>query len=663
MLSQYFSKPSVAGGMQITLFVALILISLVSIELGLPWALLVLILLGCGQFMLRGYRLILYSHTTLMALYLAWLFLASQFSRIPHYSLVMLSVLAVLPLTYLVVSNSKHFDLVWKFLQPLLFILSVIFAMWGIWQVYANIGRGHAIGPLTDRNAFAALLNMLWFPAVFLFVSRRYNQKNAWLGLLLGFGLFIISMALFATTSRGGIGIWLLLLPLVLWSGYRYTKSRITIELVVLIALLAYVSSVFLLQASIVDRNFDLSNDTSIGARFMMWQSSVNMMLAHPLIGTGWGTWADFYPAYRLPRESISAGFFAHNDYLQLAAEGGILAMILMLSILLSILKDLWHCLKSASNILFFERCALLLGVLAIFIHAGINFIFVFAIVNVVAGLFLARASQLTGVPKEFSIPLIQKIGVPIKSLIVGLILLGIFTPYMLHQFGILSLYGNRPALKAINSLAPAVNEFDVANAILAIRPKDFASQDFLLRTIEFYLANRAGSLTETEKQSLLNEAMVRFENVRRISADNPNTGLRQAELLIANHSNWRGDSALSMAHRVLDANLTSNPYHVNSMIAKARLLMMEGRREQAEKSLKLYERQALKQHDKLLILVELVRLSADTKFFPELDVIEKQLQNIVSENQAGIFSKQATASFYSKARKRLKQIADITEE
>jgi O-antigen ligase len=274
-----------------------------------------------------------------MFAYLIWLFIVTSSSSIPNPSLMTLAALAGLPVLYLTMGNSPNLNAIWPPLRITLYLGAMSLALWGLWQVVAKIGYGWPVGPLIDRNVFAALMNLLWFPVAYLFLTNSSTRSKA---ILFGAGLFIINMALFATASRGGIAIWLLLLPILLWAGWRYTRNKWWVAAIPIIAIAAYIASMNLgADTNIANRSFALSQDASTGARLLLWQSAIQMTWAHPFTGTGWGTFAGIYPAFRSPLENTTAGVFAHNDYLQLAAEGGVIAPLLLLFILLGILWQL----------------------------------------------------------------------------------------------------------------------------------------------------------------------------------------------------------------------------------------------------------------------------------------------------------------------------------
>ncbi|MDR3390961.1 MAG: O-antigen ligase family protein [Sulfuriferula sp.] len=574
---------------------------------------------------------------SLMMTYIAWLAIITALSTVPDASLFTSCILAGLPIIYLTWANTPNPDMLWSRLRITLWLGSIILATWAIWQVINHVGYGWAAGPLIDRNAFAALMNLLWFPASYLFLTSK-PASNRWIPLLLGAGLFIISTALFATASRGGIATWLLLLPILLWAGYYHTHSKLLVAIIPVIAILAYLCSTLLLQSNVVERATQLTQDSSTHARLLMWQSTIHMILAHPFSGTGWGTFAAYYPAYRSPLENTTAGYFAHNDYLQLAAEGGILALFLQLSIMLRLIIQLKRSLKRVSDITGLESVALLLGTLALFIHASVNFIFYFAFMNILAGLFLARAEQLVEPVKQRTLPQLNQISRPIKNILAGFIFLLLTAPLAIHLIAQLCLTKSRPGLKALKIIAPNIDAFDVAKLIAAARPQEVIAQEIMLEASEHALVDGADIKMPgvNFQQNLLKEALERFDFVRANTANSPNIGVREVKLLITYHANLDGNTAYTKAHYVLNTNLKTNPYHAYSMIELARLQVAEGQRNEALRTLQWATHHVLSRRDQQLIGVEILRQLAAPRIIPELDVIENQLRQVRSDSETG---------------------------
>lgn len=577
----------------------------------------------------------IYALSKLMLLYLLWLFIVAWLSPVPEMAMMTLAMLAGLPVMYLFATNTPTFAQTWQYLRAALFMIGVVLALWAVWQVFNHIGNGYAQGPFQDRNLFAALMNLLWFPAAFVFLTvnnSRYHFKL----LVKGVGLFVIATALFATTSRGGIAIWLLLMPVLLWAAYLNNQSRKRPIFIVLIALTAYLCSALLLNANIADRTFHLNQDPSTIARLQLWQSSVKMILTHPVIGSGWGTFVHYYPAYRVPLENTTAGFFAHNDYLQFAIEGGIPALLIQICLMSGLLIQLRRCLKRAANIAAFESVALLLGVLALFIHALVNFIFYQALMSILAGLYLARVAQLTDKAEALQVLNLNKINSYFKYLFVGIMLVLISLPYGVHLLG-LSI-NKKSYVKIDNLVSGEFSAYKLAELITAIQPQERVSQETILQTAELALEDAAfiSKMGKGFYRRLLDQTLRRFDAVRALNANDPGVGVREAKMLIEHDVAFDGNFAYRRAHEVLNENLQANPYHVDSIIALSRLQRMEGQSVAALHTMQHARTYVLMPRDKQLIHIELLRQFAAPKIIPELEAIEKELHKLRASSESG---------------------------
>jgi len=576
-----------------------------------------------------------YTLSTLMLIYFLWLFVVGLFSAVPETALLTLAMLAGLPVMYLFATNTSAFAETWRYLLALLFLLGAVLALWAIWQVVHHVGYGYAQGPFQDRNVFAALMNLLWFPAAFVLLTvenSRYHLKR----LAISAALFIISTALFATTSRGGIAAWLLLLPIFLWAAYRNPVSRKRMVILVLLTVAAYLCSTVLLNASIADRTFQLDHDPSAAARLLLWQSGIKMLLAHPVIGSGWGTFANYYPAYRVPLENSTAGFFAHNDYLQLAIEGGIPALLLQIGILYGVCIELKRSLRQAADLAAFESAALLSGVLALFVHAFVNFIFYLAFMNILAGLYLARAAQLTDKARVLHGLNANKINPFLRYLSVGFIVLLILLPYGAHMLGRSINKQRNVAIE--NLVSDQFNAYKLAEIITLIQPQERIAQETILQTAELALADAAFTRTmgTGSYHSLLEQTLQRFDSVRALNANDAETGVREAKILIRHHAAFDAGFAYTKAYQVLNESLKADPYHVDAIIMLSRLQLAEGHAAAALQTLQNASTYILVQRNRQLIRIELLRQLAAPETMPELDALEKDLRKLRLGSETG---------------------------
>jgi O-antigen ligase len=79
-------------------------------------------------------------------------------------------------------------------------------------------------------------------------------------------------------------------------------------------------------------RGMPISTDNfAIVERLAHWQAALNMGRAHPWIGVGLGSYEAAYADYGIPSWPRPLGH-AHNDYLNLLAETGIIGLVTYLA-------------------------------------------------------------------------------------------------------------------------------------------------------------------------------------------------------------------------------------------------------------------------------------------------------------------------------------------
>lgn len=80
---------------------------------------------------------------------------------------------------------------------------------------------------------------------------------------------------------------------------------------------------------------------TSAGARLEYWRAAWTIATAHPLLGTGPGTFGAGYRALKPPDAEMA--LLAHNDYLQQASDSGFPGALLFLTFVAGSLTVLWR--------------------------------------------------------------------------------------------------------------------------------------------------------------------------------------------------------------------------------------------------------------------------------------------------------------------------------
>jgi O-antigen ligase len=155
--------------------------------------------------------------------------------------------------------------------------------------------------------------------------------------------------------------------------------------LVVLLAYLLLVGGLALVPPSIVQRFSDFlpyvgiadvrgvevtDGNFAVLERMAHWQSAVSMWTSRPWLGVGIGNYEPAYARYALPMWPYALGH-AHNYYLNVGAETGILGFVAYLVLLVGVLVGAWQATRRALGWLW----GVALGVLGVLVHlAAHNF-------------------------------------------------------------------------------------------------------------------------------------------------------------------------------------------------------------------------------------------------------------------------------------------------
>ena len=147
--------------------------------------------------------------------------------------------------------------------------------------------------------------------------------------------LFILFLGLFVTSSKGGLlaalcGGLVLVIAVVRAKGERVGAAlRKRIPLVAAIALFVILVGGVLFSQTILPRlSSSLGNDHSTMFRVYIWDATLKMTLARPLNGWGIGSFPSVFTQFA----QIGYTRSAHQSWLQIAAESGLPALLLLLA-------------------------------------------------------------------------------------------------------------------------------------------------------------------------------------------------------------------------------------------------------------------------------------------------------------------------------------------
>ena len=192
------------------------------------------------------------------------------------------------------------------------------------------------------RGAFmqSAILYVVLLP-IYLIIALRARTRAMKIlcrtFFLLSFGAFIL------LKTRGALLTMLVVLPSMILFFVRDLKRLLSIAAVFILSATIF----FNVYPEAVDRietvkNFDA--EQSVSERFLMWRSALEMIKDNPMLGVGFGNFEQKYQReYIQPEARERWQGHAHNTYLQLWAETGLIGLAIYCSMFVYILMWSWR--------------------------------------------------------------------------------------------------------------------------------------------------------------------------------------------------------------------------------------------------------------------------------------------------------------------------------
>ena len=234
---------------------------------------------------------------------------------------------------------------------------------------------GWVYGSYVNHNHYAGLMELLIpIPLVLSLAHLTHHRERT----IAGVAAAIMTGTVFLSGSRGGmlaVLVEFLVLAVVL---FRYRKGvRVAIGVgafaVVLISLLAWLGGSQLTER-VSSISTEARTEISGGMRLSIDRDAFRMFLQKPLLGWGLRTFPVVYPQFR----SFYTNFFvneAHNDYLQLLAEMGLLGFGVMAWFLVVVFRRAVGKIANwTSDVSGAVTLACMLGSIGILVHSLVDF-------------------------------------------------------------------------------------------------------------------------------------------------------------------------------------------------------------------------------------------------------------------------------------------------
>lgn len=258
-------------------------------------------------------------------------------------------------------------------------------AMFAVLQSLSSSGKlywirtprfgGWIYGPYVNHNHYAGLMEMLVpIPLVFAF-SRYAHGRERWVA---ASAAAFMGATIFLSGSRGGMIAFAVQVAIFLYFLFREKAANrgaflMAAFLVISLACIAWIGgSEVTARLSTINtgKHSDLSNDI----RFQINRDTLHMLRQRPILGWGLGTFETVYPQFRSFYTNLLVDK-AHNDYLQLLAETGVVGFAVMLWFLISVFRPARPKIRNwPSDINGAVTLSAVIGIAGILIHSFVDF-------------------------------------------------------------------------------------------------------------------------------------------------------------------------------------------------------------------------------------------------------------------------------------------------
>lgn len=224
-------------------------------------------------------------------------------------------------------------------------------AFYGYIQAFFNLGPQSFIrdaslrvyGTFDQPNPYAGYINIPLSISLSLTLLGRSGLTRT----LAGLTAIMLGIAEYLSQSRGGEMAIAAALVFIVLAGMPRIRTFMRVLIILLLglfeALLAgwiplHIFSPIMRFLGLVQISFvePTAQDYSTAERLAHWIAGLHMFMDHPVLGVGIGNYADAYPRYFITIFTDPLGH-AHNYYINIAAETGLIGLIAFLLFLLAV--------------------------------------------------------------------------------------------------------------------------------------------------------------------------------------------------------------------------------------------------------------------------------------------------------------------------------------
>lgn len=264
-----------------------------------------------------------------------------------------------------------------------LVIFGFLISLFGIIQHFTFNGKlywsvpllsgGTPFGPYVNRDDFAGLVELVAPLGLTLLFFKAVRRQH--ITLLLLFTIVPIGAAILSASRGGIIGVFFEFILLAFLARARTIGKKQLLGVTALV-FIAGTFIVWLGVSEAIERFEQLaSGEISQNQRVAMYRDTSHIFFDHPWVGTGLGTFPVVYPGYASFYDSGLVVNHAHNDYLELLADTGLVGGACGLSFIVLLFWGGWAGLQAANvRLLRATRAGSLTACAGFLLHSLVDF-------------------------------------------------------------------------------------------------------------------------------------------------------------------------------------------------------------------------------------------------------------------------------------------------
>ncbi len=263
------------------------------------------------------------------------------------------------------------------------------------WLIEPTFPKDGVFGPFVNRNHFAGYVEML-MPIPLAMVLLKSVRRDA--RLFYGFAAVAMGVAAVISLSRGGLvsmfSSVLFALTVSLWIGQKrrvragqplshpraLLVSRFSVGVLVIATIIGGIFWVGVdpvldrLTKSQVSGEAGPGMHTLYSSRGVIWDGTLDLIAANPLLGVGLGAYQTAFPRFSKWDSAYTPVAEAHNDYLQVLADAGLVGGGLALWFLIVFLRSFFRGVQHPDPALAALALGAGSGVFALLVHSFFDF-------------------------------------------------------------------------------------------------------------------------------------------------------------------------------------------------------------------------------------------------------------------------------------------------